>query len=348
MCRILGKVLYEESIEKDGLLQVCSMYDKQDDAFNNLYFPAENFRGYAIHKLQFIKEMVQAGFKYDRVILSHINLLPVGWLIKKVAPKTKIILLAHGIEIWYPVRWRRKRMLHKCDTIVAVSKFTKDKIAEVHGLPPAKITVLNNCLDPFLPLPSVLKKNKSLLQKYGCKETDIILMSLTRMASRERYKGYDKVIEAISRLKTRYPQIKYLIAGRFDAHEKSFVDDLLQKLQIQNVVIMPGFIAEEELEAHFALSDMYIMPSRKEGFGIVFIEAMYYGLPVIAGNIDGSVDALLNGELGQLVDPDNIEDITNAIAKIIETNTSFTPSREVLESHFGYEAYKRKLEEVLN
>ncbi len=106
-------------------------------------------------------------------------------------------------------------------------------------------------------------------------------------------------------LKARYPgiSIKYLIAGRYDSREKAFIEDLLQKLNIKNVVIMTGFIEDEELEAHFALSDMYVMPSRKEGFGIVFIEAMYYGLPVIAGNIDGSVDALLQWGIGAIGKP---------------------------------------------
>ena len=348
VCRILGKALYEESIEKEDLLQVGSMYDKQQDAFNNPYFPAENFRGYGIDKFRFIKEMVLEGFKSDLVILSHINLLPIGWLIKKLRPHTKLFLLAHGIEIWYPLAFSKRKMLRRCDRIITVSNYTADKIRVVHGLPSEKVVVLNNCLDPFLPLPSLHKKDGALLHKYGFEATDTILMTLTRLSSKERYKGYDKVIQAIATLKLKYPDIKYLIAGKYDSHEKEFVDNLLKKLQIQNVVVMAGFIAEEALEAHFAMSDMYVMPSRKEGFGIVFIEAMYYGLPVIAGNIDGSVDALLNGELGQLVNPDNVGEIAGSIANVIENKTAFTPCRKVLTDHFSYETYKEKLQQALN
>ena len=322
------------------------MYDKQQDAFNNRYFPAENFRGFGINKLRFITEMVQAGSKSDVVILSHINLLLVGWLIKKIAPRTKIILLAHGIEIWYPLNARKRKMLQHCDKILAVSSYTRNKIMEVHGLPKEKCAVLNNCLDPFLPLPSLHKKNEALLKKYGFTATDTILMTLTRLSSKERYKGYDKVIEAIANLKIKYPHVKYLIAGSYDSREKAFVDTLINKLEIQNVVVMPGYIPDEELEDHFAMSDMYVMPSRKEGFGIVFIEAMYYGLPVIAGNIDGSADALLHGELGQLVNPDNVEEITIAIANVLENKTSFIPDRNLLMQHFSYEVYKEKLEDI--
>jgi len=174
------------------------------------------------------------------------------------------------------------------------------------------------------------------------------LMTLTRLSSKERYKGYDQVMEAIAVLQTRYPHIKYLIAGSFDTRERAFVTKLLQKLQIQDRVVIPGFIPDEELEAHFAMSDMYVMPSSKEGFGIVFIEAVYYGLPVIAGDVDGSVDALLNGALGQLVNPQQVGEIETAITNIIENRSSFIPSREVLNAHFSYEAYKQKLIALIN
>jgi phosphatidylinositol alpha-1,6-mannosyltransferase len=348
VCRIMGKALYEESLVNDERLQVSSMYDHRSDAFDNAYFPAENFSGYGINKLKFFWEMVNRGRKKKRVILSHINLLPVGWLIKKSSPRTELILLAHGIEIWYPLSSFKRKMLHQCDKILAVSDFTKSRVNEVHGIPMAKLSVLNNCLDPFLPLPSIHGKAGSLLKKYGFASSDIILMSLTRLSSKERYKGYDKVIAAIAGLKKRYPQLKYIIAGSSDVREGSFVKNLLKKLNVEALVVLPGFIPDEELEAHFAMSDMYVMPSRKEGFGIVFIEAMYYGLPVIAGNIDGSVDALLNGALGQLVNPDDVSQIASAITNIIEDRSAFTPSRKVLTDQFSYEAYKHKLEGVLN
>jgi phosphatidylinositol alpha-1,6-mannosyltransferase len=347
VCRILGKALYEDSIKKDSLFQVCSMYDKQQDAFNNPYFPSEYFRGFGINKLRFIKEMVIEGSKSNVVILSHINLLLVGWLIKKASPSTKILLMAHGIEIWNPLSSTRRKMLNKCDKILAVSNFTRNKIIKVHGFPKEKCEVLNNCLDPYLPLPSLHEKNETLLKKYGFNVNDKILMTLSRLSSKERYKGYDKVIEAIPGLKIKYPNIKYLIAGSYDRKEKEFIDALIHKMGIKEVVVMTGYIEDEELEDHFALSDMYIMPSRKEGFGIVFIEAMYYGLPVIAGNIDGSSDALLNGVLGQLVTPDQVEGISKAIVNVLENKTSYMPGRKLLMQHFSYEAYKEKLEMII-
>ncbi len=348
VCRILGKALYEDSIENRGQLMVCSMYDRQQDAFDNPYFPFEIFRGFAISKVQFIEEMLRTGRKMDVVILSHINLLVVGAMIKKISPSTRIVLMAHGIEIWFPVSLQKKWMLwHSCDAILAVSDFTRHKVMEVHGVNAGKCFVLNNCLDPFLPLPSVNNKRADLMRQYGFGTRDKIIMSLTRISSRERYKGYDRVVQAMALLKEKHPDIKYLVAGKFDEVEKASLDNLVQQLGLQNQLVMPGYIEDNELEDHFALSDIYVMPSRKEGFGIVFIEAMFYGLPVIAGNADGTVDALLHGELGQLVAPDNIQQIANAIDRVLCDKTSYMPDRELLMNHFSYEVYKRKMGNVL-
>jgi glycosyltransferase involved in cell wall biosynthesis len=172
-----------------------------------------------------------------------------------------------------------------------------------------------------------------------------VLFTLTRLASTERYKGYNKVMEALVQIED--PRVKYLIAGKYDAIEKKFIDDLILKLGLQDRVILAGFIPEEEVASHFRLSDVYVMPSMKEGFGIVFIEAMYYQLPVIAGNKDGSVDALLNGELGILVDPQDVEAIKDALESVLLAPKAYLPNQEVLAQHFSYEAYKYNVNRLL-
>lgn len=238
-------------------------------------------------------------------------------------------------------------MLQRCDLVLAVSSYTRRQILTVHQLPEEKVKVINNCLDPFLPLPPGEKKKPSLMKKYGFQEGDKILMTLTRVSSKERYKGYDKVIEAMSMLRDEYPQLKYLIAGKYDGEEKRILDELSGAKKLRRHVVMPGYIDNAGLADHFALSDIYVMPSRKEGFGIVFIEAMYYGLPVIAGNEDGSTDALLNGKLGQLVSPENVDEIAGAISNIIINPCSYVPDRNLLVKEFDYGAYKEKLEALL-
>ena len=173
-------------------------------------------------------------------------------------------------------------------------------------------------------------------------------MTLTRLSSKELYKGYDQVLESIHLLKEKYPSIKYLIVGKYDAAEKQRIDNIIVRLSLQQQVVFTGYIPDEELSRHYQIADLYVMPSKKEGFGIVFIEAMLYGLPVIAGNKDGSTDALLQGRLGVLVDPDDQYAITEAIKKVLVNTKIYKPNQQLLMQHFGFDVYKQKLQVILN
>lgn len=347
VCRVAAKAMYEINLQHAGFIRIFSMYDKNDDAADNKYFPSELFRGFGINKVRFIAAAVREGVASNQVILSHINLLPVGWLIKKIAPSVKLILFAHGIEVWRPLGRIKRKMLHTCDEIISVSNFTRRKIEELHHVPPEKCRVLNNCLDPLLPLPFVGARDSGLMKKYTIARGAKVLFSLTRLSSRERYKGYDRVMEAIARIKARGTQIHYILAGKYDAEEKLYIDSLIKKLGLEDNISLPGYIEESLVARHFAMADMYIMPSIKEGFGIVFIEAMYYGLPVIAGNMDGSADALCNGSLGLLVDPLNTDDIQGAIEKVLLNKNIYKPNRGLLMQHFSYATYKSNFEKIL-
>jgi glycosyltransferase involved in cell wall biosynthesis len=347
VCRVAGKALYEDSLEGNISLRLMSLHDAQSDADENKYFPSELFSGHDNRRFPFIREALSAGRKADVILLSHINLLPVAWMIKKVSPKTRILLFAHGIEIWGDLRTVTERLLSCVDKFLCVSEFTKSTIHQVHHIYREKCEIVNNCLDPFLPFPGEKIKSPELLAKYGFAAGDTIVFTLTRLSSKDRYKGYDRVLEALAMINSTASQsLRYIVGGSYDAAEKRTVDEVVQRLGLEDRVVIAGYIPDQELAEHFKLADIYVMPSTKEGFGIVFIEAMYYGLPVIAGNADGSVDALLNGRVGILVTPDSVPEITEAIEKIIQNKNAYVPDRAMLMENFGYESYKRKFKNI--
>ena len=343
----MGKALYEYGLQNSAVVQIKSMHDKQEEACNNFYFPGEIFTGFAGNKVSFVFNAAENWRKDDIIILSHINLLMAGWLIKKVNPSAKIILIGHGIEIWSKLNISKKKMLSVCDHIICVSRFTAQKIKNVHHFPEEKISIINNCIDPFLPMPVIHFSAQKLKQQYGIENDETVLMTLTRLSAKDRYKGYDCVLDALVLLKKNNRKIKYILAGSYSGSEKIVVDALITKHGLTDNVILTGYIPDENLTAHFCMADIYVMPSKKEGFGIVFIEAMYYGLPVIAGNKDGSTDALLNGKLGLLVNPDNKEYIYNSIQTIINNKASYIPDRALLMEHFSFDVYKQKFTKIL-
>lgn len=347
VCRVMGKALYEYGLENDKCVEIMSMHDTQNQAERNIYFPNTIFTGYAVNKVGFVLHAVKNGRKADVVIISHINLLVTGWLIKKVNPNAKIILLAHGIEIWGKLRYAKRKMLDLCDEIICVSNFTAAIIAKKQELKNPKISVLNNCLDPFLNNQHSAVADNNLRKHYAFTPGDVVLLTLTRLSAKDRYKGYEFVLEAMMNLTATHKNIKYLLAGGSSDDEKVFLKKLIQKHSLQDNVILAGYIPDEDLPALFSMADVYVMPSTKEGFGIVFIEAMYYSLPVIAGNKDGSTDALLDGKLGLLIEPNSSLEIEKAVNKIIENKKAYEPNRQLLMENFGYDVYKKKLQQIL-
>ncbi|MBO9673040.1 MAG: glycosyltransferase family 4 protein [Sphingobacteriaceae bacterium] len=349
VCRSLSRVLYDLSEEEVLQSTVYSMYDKNTDR-DSRYLSKKQFKGFGGKRERFVVESFLAGLKADVILLSHIHLINIVYFIKKIHPNKKIYLLAHGIEIWKKFSDAKLRMLNQLDKIICVSAFTAQKVMDMHHIPATRIEILNNCLDPFYYRCTDFKKPQSLLDRYHLNNDHLILFSLSRLSSSEKYKGYDHTIELLPTLLERYPNLVYLLAGKWDVAEKKRLDDLIDKNKLQNHIQMIGFIDESELTEHFLLSDLFILPSKKEGFGIVFIEALASGLRVIAGNKDGSVDALRGGELGLLVDPDDQQGILTGICSLLGHTQTQQEKRNLQKKcieAFGYNQYLQSIRNLL-
>jgi len=325
-----------------------SMHDKEKDT-DIKYIPPDRYKAFGGAKLGFVAASFLKGLKSNLVVLSHINLLPVAKLITFFKPKQKVIMFAHGIEVWDTLpKWKTKFLQDKVQ-VWAVSNYTRDQMIAQHQISPQQITVLNNCLSPFLQLPKHFEKPEYLLEKYQISENAPVIFTLNRLSASEKYKGYDKVIMALGKLKQQNQNFTYLLAGKADDAEHIRLTKLIEENNLVNEVKLIGYLSEEELTPHFLLSDLFIMPSKGEGFGIVFIEAAAHGCKVIGGNIDGSTDALLNGQLGQLINPNQEIEILQAIQNAL-ANKGHQPLQQqrITVEHFGFDSYLKKVKELLN
>lgn len=338
-------------LDDSGKTNSCSL-SAYDTEMSERYYPASKYRCYKRNKFLFLSDSLRRASKSDVVILGHINLALIGLMIKKLFPRKIVILATHGIDVWGDLNASKKKVLQQVDLILSVSNFTKQKMVEKHGIDKDKIEVFPNTIDPYFPIPHSVQTNNKLRERYGLTGEDFVLYTLTRLRNTELYKGYDKVIEAMKAVVANYPNTKYVLGGKYDPDEKERIERLIEENGLEQNVILTGFLEESELVPHYQMADTYIMPSKKEGFGIVFIEALVCGTPVIAGNADGSADALLQGELGTLVNPDSIKDITTAIINHIESNPKKDKEKRLntvnktLE-HFSFEKYTQRLERIL-
>jgi glycosyltransferase involved in cell wall biosynthesis len=350
MTRTLAHSLFHISKQKNWDFKLWSVYDSRYDLMAQ-YLPDENFVGFGRNKLKLGLKTIGQASRADIVILSHVNLAILGLIIKLINPGCKVWLVAHGIEVWRPLSFFRNVFLKRfCDKIICVSSFTKKQMIYWHGSDPDQCIVLNNAVDPFIKLPETFTKPEYLLNRYSLSPSNQVIFTLTRLASSEQYKGYEQVIKAVSHLKVKFPGIKYILSGQYDYTEETRIKDLIQAYQVNDQVLLTGFLNENELADHFLLADLFVLPSKKEGFGIVFVEALACGLPVICGNADGSTDAIRNGELGTAINVDDLKELERTIAGYLRIPLTVM-SRENLQRecllHFNEQDYRNSLQKLI-
>jgi glycosyltransferase involved in cell wall biosynthesis len=350
MTRTLGHSLYQIAQTNSWNFELWSAYDKPDDLIPK-YVPPANFKGFSGNRINFVLSAIQKITRPNVIILSHINLAIIGLLIKLLNPKCRIWLIAHGIEVWRPLSLIKKRLLKNCDSVLCVSSYTKQQMVIRHQINEDICIVLNNAIDPFMQLPAAFVKPQNLIDRYRLNDNYPIIFTLTRMATTEKYKGYEQVIKTIGMLKGQFPDIKYILSGKYDTQEKTRINEMIADHQVNDQIILTGFIDDAELSDHFLLADLFVLPSKKEGFGMVFIEALACGLPVICGNADGSIDAIRNGELGKAIDPDDQAGLYNGISEHLATPLTATMRKQLQEQcllYFNETDYRNKLQLLLN
>jgi glycosyltransferase involved in cell wall biosynthesis len=250
--------------------------------------------------------------RVDLVICGHINLLPLAWAAAKLA-HARLALVIYGYEAWAPSSHRLSNFLvNRIDTFIAISRYSAERFVQWSGVPAARGFILPLCvdLDRFQPR----ERDPVLISRYKLQST-IVMLTVGRLATDERYKGVDEVIDIIPRLLRQVPNLRYLIVG--DGSDRDRLEAKVRVRGLSDYVIFAGRITEAEKVAHYNLADVYVMPSYGEGFGIALIEAAACGIPIVGSSADGSRDALLDGRLGRMVNPKKPDELVEAITAVI-------------------------------
>ena len=288
--------------------------------------------------LSFTKALLEK--RPDLILVGHIGLAPLAWLAQQILG-VPYVIWTHGIEVWELRNKMRLASLRNADRIVAVSRRTCQELAALDPALSERTVVIPNAVrDHFRPGSGESVRQRLAL---GGKR---VLLTIARLASAERYKGYDTVLQALPQVLERVPETRYVLVG--DGDDLPRVRDLANGLGVSHAVVFAGPVPDHELPAYYNACDLFVMPSKLEGFGIVFIEALACGKPVIAGDQDGARDAVRDGSLGRMVDPDDPCHLARAILEFIEGQSplDLTDSsrlrRECLQ-HFGFAAFDKRV-----
>lgn len=298
-----------EAVSEVRDVELATVYVKPE-TFWRLAFLFRSFKAFRAHRA-------------DWVMCGHIQFLPVAWILKTLFG-ARIWLQLHGIEAWTPSgRWR-VGMVSSVDLATSVSRYTRDRFLHWSRLPPHKVRVLPNTVSA----PSDSNAKRMFGDSYP------VLTTVSRLDKRERYKGHREVIASMPAILAREPEALYVIAGEGDD-----MPNLKRYAQEQGVsarVLFLGEVDNEQRDQLYQSSDLFVMPSRGEGFGIVFLEAMSHGCQVLGLADDGSLDPMQNGALGHVAEVSTLaRDILTALRHPIQDVES-----RVLAT-FGVEGFKR-------
>src|SRR2546426_2111887 len=246
--------------------------------------------------------------RYD-VIHVHwpLPLALFGWAAQRARP-ARLVTTFYGVEL----RWVKGTLpflksflawaARRSDRVIAISNYTAGELRELADVP-IEVIPYTTALPDLAPSPSAAPDGSGPVLFVG------------RLVER---KGVAHLIEAIARLGPLGPRLE--VVG--DGPERPGLEGLAQRLGVANRVVFRGKIPPDELQASYARAAVCVLPSvldargDTEGLGVVLLEAMNHGTPVIASRVGGIPDIVEDGEAGLLVPPGDADALAAAVRRV--------------------------------
>ncbi len=278
--------------------------------------------------------------KFDLILGGYAGVtLLVIYILSKVIFNKKAVSFVHGNDFLESGRFSFKGFyFQNLDKIILHTQSLKKLIRKMYNL--------NNELFEILPTGLIVqnydvKETKAnLRERYGITKNSFVILSVGSHVPR---KNFDLIIKAINRIKVerKISNIKYYLIGIGES--TPFLKALTKKFKLYEEIVFLGKIDNKTRNNYYKLSDVLIMPSISkhnsiEGFGVVFLEANYFKLAVIGTPSGGISEAILDGKTGLLVEPNNLEDLTEKILYLIDNKT--------IRLEMGQNGYNRVLDEL--
>lgn len=266
--------------------------------------------GFGSQRLRFVFRSLLSARNRDILLVGHINLIPLAFIAKLIRPSIRTILFVHGDEVWNdelrPRRFYEPMLLKYIDQIAAVSAYTARTMSRHYGPPLSRFSIFPNAIDNFT------------RAEYSRAAGNRILC-VTRISRDDARKHVDQIIRAVAELTRKDVPLTLTIVG--DGDIRKDLEDLARSLRIEQHVLFAGSVSSAELEEYYENADVFILPSSKEGFGIVFLEAWRHGLPVICGSQGAPPEIISDGVDGLVVDEADPVDIARKIERILVNST---------------------------
>lgn len=274
--------------------------------------------------------------KYDLIVCTHLFLLP-AVLPFMVFSSAKSVLCVYGIEAWKPKNQFLKYLTSKLDLVISISNLTLDRFSKWAMVSKSEKRILAPAVSREKFFPD--EKNPTLVNMHSLEGKKIIL-TVSRLV-KGRSKGHDLLIDIFPELLKIDSNLTYLIVG--DGNDRMRLQDKVQELGLSESIFFLGHIAEEEKSNYYRLADVFFMVGEGEGFGIVYLEALACGVPVIASSADASAEVIEAIGSGLVIDPSSKEELKASIFSSLKENKQVPLDLE----NYYLENYQNRVDEIL-
>lgn len=234
--------------------------------------------------------------------------------------------LVHGYEIFRDITLKLNGVFKHADTVICSSNYMRKVIEDQYT-----VKSLKQNYYPTIDLASLVTSNLGNDMSTISKEGPIVL-AVGRMASDERYKGHDQILNAWPIIQRRFPGTQLIVVG--DGNDRERLIRKAEYLGIDQSVHFLGHIEDRELAGIYSKADLFLLPSSGEGQGLVYLEAMQFGLPIVALKYSPAGEFVTHNKHGFLLPGKNVDNIVEALTALLaDSDLRKRLSRMVLEKY---------------
>ena len=342
--RHVGAVLGKRARERNLPCELLGLNDPSGTGSFKVGAQDYGFTGFGRSKISLLFFLLRRMRRIETLWLGHVNLAPIGLLLKLFRPGLRYCVVAHGVEVWVPLPLFRRLALQHAEKVIAVSAYTANAMVKAQKLDSRRVFVVFPALDPgFTQDPC---DEASLPFPPG----DRMLLTVGRLIASEPGKGVESVIKALPEVIKSVPDVFYVVVGEGDLQPR--LEELARENSVRDHVIFTGALRLEQLKGYYSRADVFVMPSRQEGFGIVFLEAMVFGKPAIAADHGGQPEIVQDGVTGFSIDPADVETLTARLIQLLQDAALRTrmgaAGRRRVEANFTFAHFEQGLRKLLD
>ena len=280
------------------------------------------------------------------VVAAHPYLAPVVQAMRLAAPRMKSIVVAHGIEVWEPLSTLRRRALRRSNLILTPTQDTADHLATQQQVPRDRIRVLPWALDPDFDALTAASSQSALPANFP---EGRVILTVGRWQANERYKGMDTLISALPRLLHEWTDLQLVAVGEGD--DRAWLEQLAEGCGVRRHVHFFSGLSYSELAACYSACEIFALPSRGEGFGLVYLEAMARGKPVIGGAHGGAPEVIDDERTGYLVHHGDAPQLATSIETLLANpelaREMGARGRERVHRDFKFSVFAKSFKKIL-